>query len=270
METDMQPGSLPGLATRALGRVLHRLYTVDSTNLEVRRRLAAGEPDGFAVVAGEQTAGRGRRGRQWVSETGCGLWLSLAVRPQVPAGELQKLTLLTAAAVSAALARCTGGALRPVIKWPNDILAGAGGGKLCGILCESVVSGDGPQCAVVGIGVNTRTPAGGWGGGVRAASVEGASGVPVCPDRLAAEILNGMEALVDRWGAEGFGPVAGMYRQWMLAPGSAVRFGEGDAAREGLIEGLDEGGGLLIRLGNGDVARVISGEISVRGVEGNV
>lgn len=254
------------LTTRVLGRRAVLLDSVDSTNAEVRRRLEKQDSGGILVIANEQTGGRGRRGRAWVSRRDCGLWMTLALKPGVPADELQKTTLLAGLAVCRAVVELTDGRLKPQIKWPNDVLSE--GRKLCGILCETATDAAGERAVVMGIGVNTKTPEGGWReADPIAVSLEQASGVAIPRMRLASAILNHLEGLLDAWRAEGFAAVAAGYREYMLPPGSAISVVEGGQTRPGVIEGLDDAGGLLVRLDGGETARIVSGEISVRGVE---
>ena len=110
-----------------------------------------GAAEGLCVVAGEQTAGRGRLDRQWVSPKGAGLYFSVILRPQFEQSLWPLLTLMAAVAVHDAL--LDGCKLETDIKWPNDILAGDK--KLCGILAETVDTPLG-RAVVLGIGINLK------------------------------------------------------------------------------------------------------------------
>ena len=126
-------GELAGaLAGRLLGRNLVCLESVDSTNNEAKRRAMGRESDGLAVVALEQTGGRGRRGRSFLSPPGKGIYLSVLLRPRCALEQVSALTAWTAVAVCDALEKLCG--FRPGIKWPNDVIWE--GRKLCGILTE--------------------------------------------------------------------------------------------------------------------------------------
>ena len=136
----------------ALESAVHRFDAVPST-MDVLHELAeAGAPAGTAVVAAEQSAGRGSRGRPWHSGRG-GLWLSVLLRPTRQATEL--LSLRAGLAIAAALEDACP-ALVIGIKWPNDLLWRDR--KLGGILCEARWSGEEPSWTVVGIGLNVRNP----------------------------------------------------------------------------------------------------------------
>ena len=155
----LSAGELAGaLAGRRVGRALVCLETVDSTNNEVKRRALAGAADGLAVVAEQQTGGRGRRGRSFVSPAGQGLYLSVLLRPRCPLEEVSTLTAWTAVAVCNAVERVCG--VRPGIKWPNDVILD--GRKLCGILTELELEAETAALrhVVVGVGINlTQTAA---------------------------------------------------------------------------------------------------------------
>ena len=129
------------------------LPEVDSTNTYLKQLAANGAPDETAVLSIRQTAGRGRRGRSFLSEPG-GLYLSYLIRPHESAQELLHLTALAGLCVCNAIWQVTG--MQPSIKWPNDPVLN--GKKLCGILTELSVSLETqePEYVVIGIGINIR------------------------------------------------------------------------------------------------------------------
>src|SRR5687768_9347489 len=120
--------------------------SLPSTNVEVARRALAGAPEGVCIVAREQTAGRGRLKRQWVSPKGAGLYCSIILRPQFDQNFWPLLTLMAAIAVHDSLLKIF--ALETDIKWPNDILVNDK--KLCGILGETIDTPPG-RAVVLGI-----------------------------------------------------------------------------------------------------------------------
>jgi BirA family biotin operon repressor/biotin-[acetyl-CoA-carboxylase] ligase len=130
---------------------IRRFDSIDSTNLEAMRQAKAGAPEGLCIVAREQTQGRGRLDRTWQSPKDAGLYLSLVLRPKLELGQWPLLGLMSALAVSDALAKTFD--LHVDIKWPNDICVNER--KLCGILAETVETDDG-MAAIVGIGINLR------------------------------------------------------------------------------------------------------------------
>src|SRR5215218_8406691 len=137
-----------GMNKRLTPTVLH-FDSLPSTNTEAARQAALGAPEGLCVVAREQTAGRGRRERSWVSPKDAGLYVSVVLRPTLEARLWPLITLAAALAVRDALEEACG--LEADIKWPNDLLAG--GRKLCGILAETAEGARG-RAVVLGVGVN--------------------------------------------------------------------------------------------------------------------
>jgi BirA family biotin operon repressor/biotin-[acetyl-CoA-carboxylase] ligase len=126
--------------------VILRFNTLASTNTEAARQASLGAPEGLCIVAREQTAGRGRQQRVWISPPGAGLYCSILLRPRLELSAWPLLTLASALAVHDALVEAC--ALDTDIKWPNDIYGRER--KLCGILAETV----GERACVVGIGIN--------------------------------------------------------------------------------------------------------------------
>src|SRR5215212_9572407 len=137
--------------SKRLTPTILRFDSLPSTNTEAARQAARGAPEGLCVVAREQTAGRGRRERSWVSPKDAGLYLSVVLRPTLEARLWPLITLAAALAVRDALLEACG--LEADIKWPNDLLAG--GRKLCGILAETA-EGARTRAVVLGVGVNLR------------------------------------------------------------------------------------------------------------------
>jgi len=138
------------LSTRRIGRPLWHYDTVASTMPLAHELAAQGASDGTAIVAEEQTAGRGRRGRAWQAPSGSALLCSLICRPPLPPERLFLLVAAIGVGLCEGVERTTG--LLPRIKWPNDLLLN--GRKLAGVLCESRLDGVGLQHAVVGFGLN--------------------------------------------------------------------------------------------------------------------
>ncbi len=263
-----QPVFAAALTPGGLCRRAVFLDEVGSTNTYARGLLDGPEADGTAVLAARQTGGRGRRGRQWLSEAGSGLYLSFLFQSALPLEELQRLTLAVGVAVCRAVGRCLPAGVAPTIKWPNDVLLG--GRKLCGILCESATDSAGRRHVIVGVGVNTRTPTGGFGELESIATSLEAMGAEVPPRAsLAAWILNELYDLMARWQAEGFGVVAAAYRPYLPPAGAAVTVLESAGPAEGQLVGLADDGALVVRLADGTLRSIVSGEVSVKPKEGS-
>ncbi len=140
-----------GLETSTIGKKIVVLPNVDSTNDEVKRRAAAGEPEGLVVIAEHQSAGKGRFGRIWSSDSG-GVYFTVLVRPELPPSDIASVTLAAGLAVCLAIREYTG--LDAKIKWPNDIIIGRK--KLCGILTEMSAQSDRIDFIAIGIGINVN------------------------------------------------------------------------------------------------------------------
>jgi BirA family biotin operon repressor/biotin-[acetyl-CoA-carboxylase] ligase len=140
------------LHTEWAGQELFCFDTIDSTNTKAKELAEQGYPSGTLVVADQQVAGRGRRGRNWESPSGCGIFMTLMLKPDINPNNASMLTLVAALATAKAIADVTGADAR--IKWPNDIVIN--GRKICGILTEMSAQFDYINHIVIGIGINVH------------------------------------------------------------------------------------------------------------------
>ena len=241
------------------GRILVE-RAVDSTNDELKRRAAAGCPTGTVLVAERQTGGKGRLGRSFYSPPRGGLYMSLLLRPALPASECMAVTACTAVAVAAAAEQICG--RRAEIKWVNDIMMD--GKKLCGILTEGALSAETGlfDYLVVGIGVNVASA--GFPEELRevATSMFGDVGNPP-RDRVAAAILNllfeKLETLPQRTFMD-------EYRARSCVIGREITMTDFSAGGEQVTAralDVDDDGGLVVETASG-VRTLHSGEVSVR------
>ena len=237
--------------------ILH-FDSLPSTNPEAARQAARGAPEGLCIVAREQTAGRGRQARTWVSPRDAGLYFSIVLRPRLAVAEWPLLTLAAALAVRAALAEVC--ALAPDIKWPNDLLAGRR--KLCGILAEVIETEAGRAC-VVGIGINLTEHAFPPELAAHATSVAHATGR--APDRDA--LLNALvRELTEHYARLHDGDVpAATVRAWCAASsyaaGKRVRVETGADVFEGTTRGLEPDGALRVETDAGAINLVRAGDV---------
>ena len=254
---------LPGLATQVFARRVIRLPQTDSTNRYLKEH-ASSLPHGALCYTGNQTAGRGRLGRSWIVPADRSLALSLLLRPAQP----PVLPAVCGWAVARALRRHTGGDFR--IKWPNDIICG--GRKVCGILCEGILSRDG-GCTVAGIGINLLQGENDFAqaGLPYATSVRIETGVTLTLDETAAAVMNELEPLWLLCRSQGFGTLRGDYESCCVTVGQTVRVLSPDGAVRccGVAKGIAEDGGLLVE-SDGVLERIVAGEASVRGLYGYV
>jgi BirA family biotin operon repressor/biotin-[acetyl-CoA-carboxylase] ligase len=252
----------PSLNLAALARTLGAharrfdvdlLAECDSTNAVLLARAEAGAPGGAVVAAERQTAGRGRRGRAWISAPGDSLTFSLLWRfapGTAPAG----LSLAAGLAVARGIEKL--GVGDTVLKWPNDLLRG--GRKLGGILVELVPGA--PHAAVIGVGLNLRLP-----DTLPAGLRESCAALGPCdPNLLLAAILGELLAVLEIFAAAGFAPLRADWRARHAYEDAPVRLLSDFAPpRDGVCRGVDADGALLFESG-GRVERVLSGEVSLR------
>jgi BirA family biotin operon repressor/biotin-[acetyl-CoA-carboxylase] ligase len=144
----------PLATSKTIGQTAYSHFTtIGSTNTEAKRLAEKGHPEGTLVVAEEQTAGKGRKGRDWISPKQTGIYATLILRPTLPIEDTPLLTLMTAVATCEAIIAATG--ITPTIKWPNDILVN--GKKVAGILTEVSSEVDRVEFALIGFGLNVNT-----------------------------------------------------------------------------------------------------------------
>jgi BirA family biotin operon repressor/biotin-[acetyl-CoA-carboxylase] ligase len=236
-----------------------RFDSLPSTNLEAARRAVEGAAEGLCVVAGEQTEGRGRLQREWVSPKGAGLYFSIILRPRFEQSAWPLLTLMAAVAVHDSLLDSC--ALRTDIKWPNDILVNDK--KLCGILAETVETSLG-RAVVVGIGINlTKNSFPSEFDGI-ATSVEVAAGQKPEQDVVLAALVSslgsyyqtlqqpgGREEIVREWGVRS-----------SYASGKRICVTEGNESLSGTTRGLESDGALRVETDDGEIKVVRAGDVS--------
>ena len=240
--------------------------SMTSTNAVLKQAAESGAGHGTLALCEEQTQGRGRRGRSWVSPKGQGLWMSLLIRPKLPPAKAQLITLAAALAMAEAVAVETG--LTTQIKWPNDLVVS--GKKICGILLE--LSGDLDHIAyvVVGTGLNVGKDAFPPELAQQATSLEGLLGQPVKRAPILRAYLTAMEHHMESLEKSGLAGILPSYEKRSCTLLKPVRVEGGGESFSGLAAGLDEDGALLVKLENGTLRRVLAADVSVRGVMGYV
>jgi BirA family biotin operon repressor/biotin-[acetyl-CoA-carboxylase] ligase len=246
-----------GLFTRVVGKRLLYFQELSSTMDEAARQAEAGTAEGTVVVAESQRAGRGRFSRSWVSPKG-NLYLSVVFRPTLRL--LPLLTILGGVAVVRAIRKTTG--LEPRIKWPNDVLLD--GKKAAGILVESVAAGEEVCYAVVGIGINVSMD--GTGSeelAGRATGLEAAAGRPVAREDVLRQLLLDLDALYFQTG-QGQSPLA-EWQSLMDTLGQRVRVDWQGESWVGQAEQVDLTGNLLLRLDDGRLVTLTTGDVTLRG-----
>jgi BirA family biotin operon repressor/biotin-[acetyl-CoA-carboxylase] ligase len=225
-----------------------------STNTFLKERLAVESnlASGTVVAAREQTQGRGRLDREWVSSVGANLTFSILLRGKYDIRNLPSASLAAAVAV-AELLEAEG--LKPALKWPNDVLVS--GKKICGILSEGVGGG-----VIIGIGLNVNMqnaehidqPA---------TSVLMESGKRRDVDELLGKLLKHLSVRLDEWAQGGFPKVRKSWESKIPDIGKSVTVRDGTAVRMGILAGFGESGELLLREKSGKICPVWAGDLSV-------
>jgi BirA family biotin operon repressor/biotin-[acetyl-CoA-carboxylase] ligase len=266
-----------GLYTRVVGNRIAYFRHLSSTMDEAVRRAQEGVKEGAVILAEEQTAGRGRFGRAWVSQPG-NLYLSIVLRPSLQA--LQYLSLLSGVAVLRAIRKTTG--LEPTIKWPNDLRLGSR--KVCGILVENAVQDNSVQYAIVGIGINVSiAPSTSYGLANIATSLNAESGREIDRGILLKNLLHEMDSIYlplrlqstpalqqdrnDVTGPAMLGPgleqAVNEWRDHLETLGTHVEVRWHDDLYTGFAEDVDKVGNLMLRQGDGTLSVLPAGEVTL-------
>ena len=249
-----------------LGATVLYYPVIGSTNDVACGLAAGGDREGVVVLADEQTAGRGRRGRAWFSPAASGLYVSIVLAPGRARVDPERATLLLTLAAGVALSEAVEAvtALRATIKWPNDLLVGRR--KLAGILAEAVTPDGGhgrrELAVVLGYGINVGPMAYPPEVAERATSLETELGRPADRAALLAETLAAMarryddllegrfDAILDEWRARAPGAL-GVRVSWTTPAG----------VQSGVTAGIDDRGALLVRTPD-RTERIVAGELS--------
>ena len=236
--------------------------TIGSTNTALKARAAEGAGEGLALIAGEQTAGRGRMGRSFYSPADSGLYMSLLLRPRIAAQEAVRITACAAVAVAETIEELSGRAAQ--IKWVNDVLLD--GRKVCGILSEASLDCESGELAwvVVGIGINAVRPAESFPAELRqiAGAVFERAEIPELRAKLAAGVL---DRLMDYAAGPGGEHCFEAYRSRSVVLGKPVNLLiPGRDPEPAQVLGLNRDYSLQVRLPDGSERAVSSGEVSVR------
>lgn len=252
--------------TTVVGRDILYFEELDSTNTYAKELALTDTPEGTAVIADCQTAGRGRMNRNFQSPKGKGLYLTVLLRPQLPPESLAQVTALAGIAVCGAVERVCG--VRPGLKWPNDPVLD--GKKVCGILTELVTDGSGGLCLIVGIGINVAQRREDFTPEVAemAASLEMILKKPVSRPALAAALLEEMDRAYEALKQGDLEKYRACYRRDCVNLGRPVRLLGPDGQEEARAVEIDQDFGLVVRTPDGTEKTVRSGEVSVRGLYG--
>jgi len=255
MTNDLSAASITAnLGTRFVGQRVIYYPSLTSTMEVAKQEARLGAVEGTVIVAGEQTIGRGRRKRAWLSPKG-NIALSIILYPS--ADYLPNLIMLSSLAVVYSIESITG--LKPQLKWPNDALIK--GKKVCGILIESGVRRSKVDYAVIGIGINTNLRLVDFPE-ISATSLSGELGREVpCLDlirRLLVEVEKLYLALLSGE------PIYEQWRDRLVTLGRRVQVNWGKTRYEGIAESVARDGSLLLRCSDGSLAKIVAGDVTLR------
>jgi len=244
------------LSTRFIGQRVIYYPRLASTMDVARREAQQGAAEGTVIIAGEQTEGRGRVKRTWLSPEG-NIALSIILYPDV--SYLPYLVMLASLAVVHSVEAVTG--LKPQVKWPNDILIS--GKKVCGILTESEVKGNRVDYAIIGIGINISLRAADFAeiftmatslneeSGRKVSRVDVVRHLLVEIERLYLTLPDG-ESIYEAW------------RDRLVTLGKRIYVESGSNVIEGMAESVDRSGALMLRRVDGSSTRIVAGDVTLR------
>ncbi len=248
------------LSGTPFARRIHHFFKTESTNTIAMQLGEAGEPHGTVVLAEEQTAGRGRAGRSWVSEKSTGIYCSVLLRPSIPPSQAPLLTLVAGLAARDAAAEELDSV--PDIRWPNDLLAG--GKKFGGILTELRAEPDRIHYAVIGFGMNVNQSKMPEAISAIATSLRMQTGKCHSRLELLIRLLRQLDRYYNQFLAEGAAPVLRRFAQVSsYFRGKHVRVTTANEVFTGTTAGLDRNG--LLRVARDDrneTEVVLSGDVA--------
>ncbi len=252
-----------GLQTHVFGRHISYFEKVDSTNTVAKRLADTGAEEGTIVVAEEQTGGKGRLDRSFLSPFAQGVWFSLILRPPFPPVEISKMTLVAAVALTNVLRRM--GLIHCGIKWPNDILVH--GKKIVGILTELNGTAEKINYLIMGIGINTDLSKKALPRELKKTATSFAmENISVRRDALLQALLLELERYYTMAKEKGFSPILEEWKVLSCMLGQEVEVSSMDKTFTGKAVNLDENGNLLVETPTG-IEKVLAGDVRVRAVQ---
>ena len=258
MEKDsLSPAAIThNLETLFVGQKVIYYPSLSSTMDVARRQAQQGAREGTVIVAEEQTAGRGRIKRTWLSPKGS-IALSIILHPQL--AYLPSLIMVASLAVVHGIAQVTG--LKSQIKWPNDVLVN--GKKVCGILIESDVKGSVVDYAIIGIGINVNLRLSEF---PEISSTATSLSHELGRDVSRLDMTRGLLAEVERlYLALPTGQ--SVYQEWqdnLATLGKRVQVSSGEATYKGMAESVASDGSLLLRQSDGSLIKIVTGDVTLR------
>lgn len=253
-----------GLQTEIIAKspaLIHHFLQVDSTNNRLKLLAEEGAPEGTVVVAEEQTSGKGRLGRSWVSPRGKGIWFSILFRPSKPLEDISVFTLLIAVAVARAIKKKLP-QIDAGIKWPNDILIQ--GRKVCGILTELKAEADRLHYLITGIGLNFNSVRADFPPELQKTATSiflENNGHPLSRKEMAGQILREMDSIYRKYLNNETEEILSLWKAHNITLGKKITIKSLRESFTGKAVDIDRYGALIIAGPGGDKRRFVAGEI---------
>jgi len=256
------------LDTKYVGRRIIHFDTIESTNNTAKELAAKGAKDGTVIISEEQTSGKGRLGRQWLAPKYKGVWMSIILKPEINPVDVPKITHISAAAVVSGLMELN---IKAHIKWPNDIIIN--NKKICGILTEMSGEINRISYVIVGIGINANLELDDIPKGIseKASSLLIETGRKIDRKEVAAKVLNNFEILYQNFIETGMiNHSIKICRENSLLIGKNIKIINGQEEKIARAVDINNKGELIVELGDGHSEPIISGEVSIRGLNGYI
>ncbi|MBR1470511.1 MAG: biotin--[Lachnospiraceae bacterium] len=254
--------------TKWAGRKVYFHKEMESTNEYAKYLAEEGMDHGSLVVAEMQTGGKGRRGRTWISPAGQNIYMTLLLRPLFSPDQASMLTLLMAVSVAEVLHHLHSD-LEVKIKWPNDVLIGDR--KVCGILTEMDAEPDYIHHVVIGVGINVNQTEFPEEISSTATSLRLEKGEHVDRAQIILGVMDFFEYYYEIFAEHlDVSDFVEVYDSYLVNRGREVRVLDPKGEFEGVAEGINDKGELIVNLPDGSVRTISSGEVSVRGIYGYV
>lgn len=254
------------LNTKYIGRNIMYFQTIESTNNKAKE-LANKSDNGTVIISEEQTLGRGRLGRIWTSPKYKGIWMSIILKPDV---DPQGVTMVTQIGAAAVVKTLSSMGIQTYIKWPNDIVLN--GKKICGILTEMSGELNKVNYVVMGIGINVNIDKEEFPEELKsvATSLRSEIGNTVCRKELVTNLLNNFEVLYDEFiHKNSIESSIKICRNNSILIGKEVKIIKRNEEYFGKAINLSNTGELIVQYPDGSIEEIVSGEVSIRGLDGN-
>jgi len=256
------------LHTEFIGRKIIHLNSIDSTNSKAKDIALELEEDGVVIIAEEQTRGKGRLGRNFISPREKGIWMSIILKPDINPLKVSLVTQIAAAAINKAFREMK---IETFIKWPNDILLNRK--KICGILTEMNAELTKVNFIVIGIGINANLDEDDFSEEIRetATSIKIEIDKKISRKKVVGKILNNFEPLYkDFIEEDNIEEAMKICRENSILIGNEVRVIRKDESIKAHVIDINKNGELVVEYETGQVENLISGEISIRGLKSYV